>query len=176
VRYCIGCEKDRPLDRFRDRRRCIDCQNARIRERRRTNLALRERQLSAMRDYWESIKDERNAHRRATRDKAKQNAQRAARRRREPEVVQARDRRLQAERRARIAGAPFDEEARAFVPILMADPCSYCDDPATGVDHVQPLALGGDSGVLNITGSCPSCNTEKCAKPLLTFLLDRIAA
>jgi 5-methylcytosine-specific restriction endonuclease McrA len=70
-------------------------------------------------------------------------------------------------------GAPFTKSALEYVPILLADPCSYCGNPAEVIDHIQPIALDGDSDSNNLTAACRACNSRKYAKPLLHFLLWR---
>lgn len=59
---------------------------------------------------------------------------------------------------------------------LYADPCAYCGAPAQAIDHIVPLAAGGEDDGLNFTGSCNACNAQKGVKPLLRFLLDRSVA
>ena len=39
--------------------------------------------------------------------------------------------------------------------------CTYCDRPATTVDHVLPLVRGGTNYEGNLTPSCKSCNSSK---------------
>ncbi|WOF74158.1 HNH endonuclease [Parvibaculaceae bacterium PLY_AMNH_Bact1] len=48
--------------------------------------------------------------------------------------------------------------------------CQYCGEKAPEVvlhvDHVQPVAEGGDNDILNLITSCESCNLGKGARPL----------
>jgi 5-methylcytosine-specific restriction endonuclease McrA len=69
-------------------------------------------------------------------------------------------------------GAELEEEAQAFSPVLLRDPCSYCDGTAESLDHIVPIADGGTSDVENLTGACVSCNGRKSDRPLLLFLLE----
>lgn len=54
---------------------------------------------------------------------------------------------------------------------LLADPCAYCGGASDQIDHVVPVARGGDSTADNLAGACKSCNSSKHATPLLLFLL-----
>jgi 5-methylcytosine-specific restriction endonuclease McrA len=60
-----------------------------------------------------------------------------------------------------------------YASVLYSDPCSYCGAPAAHVDHIEPIAAGGARGWTNLTSACASCNHQKSARPLLTFLLSR---
>ncbi len=74
--------------------------------------------------------------------------------------------------RARALG--YDLEAVSYAEILRLDPCSYCGGAAGGtLDHIQPVANGGANNWTNLTGACPSCNSQKRTRPLLRFLLAR---
>lgn len=44
--------------------------------------------------------------------------------------------------------------------------CSYCGDTSGPfqIDHVFPLALGGDNSLGNLVVACRSCNSSKRAK------------
>lgn len=75
--------------------------------------------------------------------------------------------RLAAHRRR---GARATPEAKAFAPVLLADPCSYCGGPGGELDHIFPIVLGGDGSVGNLAGACRSCNARKNDRPLLAFL------
>lgn len=72
-------------------------------------------------------------------------------------------------------GAEFTEEAEEYLPVLAADPCSYCGEPADSVDHIQAITQGGSSDWDNLTAACRKCNAQKNAKSLLDFLLWRTA-
>lgn len=61
---------------------------------------------------------------------------------------------------------------REFAPVLLADPCSYCGAPADHLDHIVPLARGGENTLDNLTAACGRCNRAKHAKSLLAFLID----
>lgn len=69
-----------------------------------------------------------------------------------------------------------DEQAQEYALILRGDPCCYCGAPMKEIDHIHPLALGGDGSWANLTAACLSCNRRKNAKPLLMFLLHKLEA
>ena len=51
--------------------------------------------------------------------------------------------------------------------------CSYCGKDCTNafqVDHVVPLKDNGKHEINNLAITCPTCNTSKGAKSLITFL------
>lgn len=67
-----------------------------------------------------------------------------------------------------------DAEARAYIPLLMSDPCSYCGSTEEIViDHIHPISKGGQSTVENLTAACRRCNAAKTDKSLLFYLLER---
>lgn len=63
-------------------------------------------------------------------------------------------------------------EGIEFVDILRHDPCSYCGGPAGHIDHIEPLAFGGENSWENLAAACKSCNSKKKTKSLLMFLLS----
>jgi HNH endonuclease len=54
--------------------------------------------------------------------------------------------------------------------------CVYCGAQfaaaALTIDHVQPLARGGDSSGGNVVTACSACNLRKGQRRLAEFLLD----
>lgn len=50
--------------------------------------------------------------------------------------------------------------------------CAYCSAPATALDHVVPLAKGGDHTAENVVPACRSCNGSKAAKWLGDWLRE----
>ena len=54
--------------------------------------------------------------------------------------------------------------------------CVYCGEQfapaALTIDHVQPLARGGDSSGGNVVTACATCNLRKGHLRLAAFLLD----
>lgn len=81
-----------------------------------------------------------------------------------------------ARRRASLLSATVEDTRLAgeYRKILFLDPCSYCGNPCQHIDHIRPLSHGGAEAWHNLTASCASCNTSKQAKPVLTFMLDRV--
>lgn len=63
--------------------------------------------------------------------------------------------------------------ARRFAATYRSDPCAYCNGPAGEVDHIVPLARGGEDTWENLTAACLPCNRSKHARPLLVWLLTR---
>lgn len=59
--------------------------------------------------------------------------------------------------------------------ITKRDPCVYCGDPSTTIDHILPKALGGSKGSwTNRAGCCFRCNQDKAHTPLLHFMLEQV--
>lgn len=56
---------------------------------------------------------------------------------------------------------------------LLRDPCVYCGDKATEVDHIVPFSKGGSHDWENRAPTCLPCNRAKNEKSLLSFLLKR---
>lgn len=50
--------------------------------------------------------------------------------------------------------------------------CAYCDAPATELEHVVPLARGGDHTAENVVPACKPCNRSKSAKWLDDWLRE----
>lgn len=76
----------------------------------------------------------------------------------------------------RLAIAPPDELAVAYAEVLRRDPCCYCGAPMQHIDHIHPIACGGDGSWTNLTAACQRCNLHKGVRPLLAFLLDQLSA
>lgn len=70
-------------------------------------------------------------------------------------------------------GVPLTAEAKAWVPILLLDPCAYCGGEAEEIDHILPVVDGGTGAWGNLAPACRSCNARKHSKDLLHFLLER---
>ena len=64
-------------------------------------------------------------------------------------------------------------ETRDWEKTLRADPCAYCNEPASEVDHIRPRVAGGSDSWQNTTGACHECNQNKAAIRLLQFLSGR---
>jgi 5-methylcytosine-specific restriction endonuclease McrA len=66
--------------------------------------------------------------------------------------------------RARLANARIFRVLDSEIKRLYSMPCIYCGDDATQVDHVIPLARGGQHRIGNLVPSCARCNQSKGAK------------
>jgi 5-methylcytosine-specific restriction endonuclease McrA len=44
------------------------------------------------------------------------------------------------------------------------NPCQYCSDPSTHIDHIKPLSRGGQHRWINIELICSTCNMAKGTK------------
>lgn len=60
--------------------------------------------------------------------------------------------------------------------VLQADPCAYCGEPATDVDHIDPVVRGASNEWPNLTAACRGCNAQKGPKSLLEFLCLKVIA
>jgi len=61
---------------------------------------------------------------------------------------------------------------RAFINVLVADPCAYCGSRCEIViDHIDPSRYTGDSSIANLTAACYACNSAKDDLYLLEHLL-----
>lgn len=69
----------------------------------------------------------------------------------------------------------FTERDCEYIDILSADPCAYCGAVTEHIDHIVPVAVGGDDSWTNLTGACALCNERKTSLPLLRFLLGGLA-
>ncbi len=95
-------------------------------------------------------------------------------RRKDPEALaRMRMTRRLNEQKRRARGHGILPEDRLFVAALVRDPCSYCGGISGTLDHIVPLANGGEHGAANFTAACRTCNSSKHAKSLLEFLLTR---
>ncbi len=63
----------------------------------------------------------------------------------------------------------------SYSEILLFDPCCYCGEPVEHIDHIVPVASGGSNDWDNLTGACASCNTSKGARPMLHFVISKLA-
>lgn len=63
---------------------------------------------------------------------------------------------------------------RLTVSTLKGMGCVYCGkDSFFGVDHIEPLCLGGSNEYTNLAPCCKSCNSSKQGKPLQIWLETR---
>lgn len=72
---------------------------------------------------------------------------------------------------ARQRKAPLlTQEELAAVYDYYGTDCVYCGGPATGVDHLQPVARGGTNDFFNLAPCCKECNLKKQARPIWVML------
>ena len=85
----------------------------------------------------------------------------------DPRHLKAKKRRAYAARVAREVGSPGlnPSQRRRLLERWkrQAKPCAYCDEPATSIDHVIPLARGGTHFEGNLAPCCSACNSSKSA-------------
>lgn len=56
--------------------------------------------------------------------------------------------------------------------VLKADPCPFCYNTSVSVDHVVPVAHGGQNKWDNLVGMCRTCNEEKAHFSVVGFLIN----
>ncbi|MFE2608657.1 HNH endonuclease [Streptomyces mirabilis] len=80
-------------------------------------------------------------------------------------------------RRARKAAATVKDfsaaDLYAFWDSICAYACVACGAPWEHIDHVMPLALGGEHSVWNLLPLCAACNLSKGASDPYRWLADR---
>lgn len=85
----------------------------------------------------------------------------------DPRHIKAKKRRAYAARVAREVGSPGlnASQRRRLLERwkLQAKSCVYCDNLATSIDHVIPLARGGTHFEGNLAPCCSACNSSKSA-------------
>ncbi len=90
----------------------------------------------------------------------------------DPEAAAQRKReRAQRQRRDRAAPGLTQHQRRNLLALWRRQQrrCSYCDNAATQIDHVIPLALGGTNYEGNLTPCCASCNVRKSDSLLIEW-------
>jgi hypothetical protein len=55
--------------------------------------------------------------------------------------------------------------------VLLRDPCVYCFDVATTIEHIHPALLGGSDSWKNTAPACVKCNVSRGHEPLLIWLV-----
>lgn len=71
---------------------------------------------------------------------------------------------------ARVYGSAW-RKMRVYILARDGHTCQYCSAPATTVDHVEPVAKGGEIlNPENLVAACVSCNSKKQDKPSAFFL------
>lgn len=77
-----------------------------------------------------------------------------------------------ANRAARTArrGAAYTKESLEWIASLVDPLCGYCGEPATEIDHIQPISQGGTGELSNLTPACRTCNASKNSLGVEEFL------
>ena len=169
MKACTRCGEVKPLEDFnresknRDGRRasCRACDCERMR---RYDEAIRERRRRYLAKNAEAIAERSRRYREANAE-----AERARLRRyRESEAGRLANRAAEARRRARKASAFIADLPWQAIAAKTGGRCMYCPRPATTVDHLRPLARGGQHEPANLVPACASCNASKCDRILYT--------
>ncbi len=68
------------------------------------------------------------------------------------------------------ASATPHKDAVAYRRAMRLDPCCYCGEPTTQLDHIEPKSQGGSDEWDNRAGTCASCNGRKQDMPMLLWM------
>lgn len=154
MKTCSTCKKSKIVDEFNKNKaqkdgynnECRLCQKIR---------GINYRDRNSRKEYFQNYQERQNM---LIREKRKL----------DPEWAKRRDQQTNGRKRE----APMTQESLGYLDIMNTF-CSYCGEPATTVDHVFPIARGGDSHWLNLAPACKSCNSSKGDKDLNTWLYRR---
>lgn len=154
-------------------RRCDPCRKAADRERMRVRRGIRGRICVDCGVACEGFGTKRcpPCRRNITHERSRVCA--AAWRAKNPERSRASAKAQTYKRRSRLREMPKDFTAQSVRGLFeyFGGRCAYCLGMATTIDHIEPLALGGQNALENLVPACRSCNSSKGAKPLLIWLL-----
>lgn len=64
-----------------------------------------------------------------------------------------------------------DQDFGRYKRAVRSDPCAYCGEPSTTLDHIISAARSGSGDWDNFTAACHSCNSSKGKLSLLPALL-----
>lgn len=59
-----------------------------------------------------------------------------------------------------------------YQAVLAGDPCVYCGQRSSAIDHILPVVAGGSDRWTNLAAVCKSCNSRKRDRSLLVVLPD----
>jgi 5-methylcytosine-specific restriction endonuclease McrA len=158
---CGTCREVKPISAFyRDssrstgrQRHCSECQKARSAQR---HTQRRDTHLAQMREYDRAHRDQARA-RYAKPTKKAQNAAWLCANRVKMTERQARRRAL----KMSVASVVTERDLRRLVA-RHGGCCAYCKTAlATAMDHVVPLARGGQHAIGNLLPACTPCNSSK---------------
>ncbi len=199
LKYCGGCQRERPLARFSKNRsradgltiQCKDCYRAYHARRFAEDPAYRQK-LRDRKNAWYAANAERAKARERAWNVANNDIKRARRRAEyanNPEAAKARVKRWNASnplkrkgyshtRRARQAQAPGVVTAGDIEDLLTMQKrrCGVCGMRLSDmyhVDHIKPLSKGGSNYRRNLQILCVSCNTSKSDRDPIEFMRSR---
>lgn len=66
-----------------------------------------------------------------------------------------------------------DNDLGAYYAAIRNDPCVYCGEPSSELDHIDARANGGHNYWTNLAPICSRCNAQKQARSVLNFLLAK---
>lgn len=191
VRWCAVCERYQPLEEFRPsklgkfgrRSRCREVERLADAERKRERYATDPHYAEAQRARTSSpeylaARRERDRERRRDPEYQAAEAERYRERRASPDFEDRTLPERRRRRRARMRDATVEEFTTAD---LYADwdergmyACVVCGAPWAHVDHIQPLAAGGEHSVANLQPLCADHNLSKGARDPWEWLDDVI--
>jgi 5-methylcytosine-specific restriction endonuclease McrA len=182
VSSCISCVARRSKTSYEARRDEVQAQQAIYRDANRESLRTYFRRYNQ--EHAEKRAAQGKAHREANIDEARA-AQRARYQRDKAAYVERARRWALAnpekakahttKKNHRRRGATPDAEAREYMQILSADPCSYCGAQMREFDHIIAVSTGGTGAWDNLTAACRPCNAAKADRTLLGFLMRSAA-
>jgi 5-methylcytosine-specific restriction endonuclease McrA len=173
TKCCRGCGNTKPVEEFKKNRLwCIPCYNAReakaAAEWRRANPGVASRRVMESRKrHMEPYLAARERY--AKSGKAKLAAKAWVDRNREHLYLYNRARRAMRRGMRKLVTIQRIQELR----VLQKNKCVACHvslNDGYHVDHVMPVALGGDSSPHNLQLLCPTCNCSKGAKHPVDFM------
>lgn len=198
MKFCKGCESERPLDDFSLASRgkygrayyCRTCAAQKRREYHAAHPELRVSEARRQRVYMAANPEQHQ------KEKARSRTWRVANMDRMNELVRAwcaanpersaeHHRRYRAanphvaingveRRRARLAAVQSDLTSTEWREVVadFGECCAYClrGDVKLEMDHIQPIASGGGHTRSNVVPACRSCNASKHSKELVQFL------
>lgn len=175
MKHCPDCGEDKPRSEFHsDRSRgdglsgfCKECRRERTRAWNKQNP---ERKADAAAAWFKANSELVATRARAWREANPERAREIARRAHES-YKQRHPVRYALRHRSEVRSRRLGGDALDFACVVVADPCSYCGGEGGTLDHIDPLVFGGPHDPTNFTSACHSCNSQKGAKSLLSFLL-----
>lgn len=179
LRKCTKCKKTKQADEFNLVRKGQDRRQSKCKE---CSYADKADWAKRNKDHLKSYAD---ANRETIRANGRKQRQRM--KKEDPEKLKARDKkgnstpaaRERARKNAKVQkairrGVPYTAEALDYIEILKGDPCGFCGEPYQATEHIISIKRGGTGEWDNLSAVCTSCNSQKSAKHLLHFMLDRL--